>query len=203
MESRIILKQGGYKKLLSYQKSRIVYQVTVLFCNRFLNKRDHTVDQMVQAARSSKQNIVEGCMASATSRETEFRLIAVARSRLEELLEDYHDYLRTHDSPVWHKASTEAVYMRKIGRGMPKSETTIMELARTRKASVVCNMAICLIHQTDYLLERQLQHLENRLLHQGSPAGTDVSGTPPGQMIQVAAQDGADCFLSQSTVGNL
>ena len=167
MQSKIILKHGGYKRLLSYEKSRIVYQVTVIFCNRFLNCRDRTVDQMVQAARSGKQNIVEGCMASGTSKETEIKLIGVARASLEELLEDYYDYLRTHDSHIWPKDSAEAVHMRKIGRELPNSEQAILELVRTRKAPVVCNMAICLIHQANYLLDQQLRHLEGKFLHQG------------------------------------
>ena len=167
MKQKIILEHGGYKQLLSYQKSRVIHQVTVIFCNRFLNSRDRTVDQMVQAARSGKQNIVEGCMASGTSREMEIKLVGVARSSLEELLEDYHDYLRIHNSRIWLKDSAEAVHMRKIGRELPKSENAILELVRTRKAPVVCNMAICLIHQANYLLDQQLRHLESRFVHQG------------------------------------
>ncbi len=166
MKTNIILNHDGYKKLLSYQKSLIVYQITVIFCNRFLNYRDRTVDQMIQAARSGKQNIIEGCMATGISRETGIQRIGAARSSLEELLEDFHDYLRTHRSWVWANDSPEAVHMRKIGRGLPKSETAILELVRTRKAPVICNMSICLIHQTNYLLDQQLRHLEGKSLSQ-------------------------------------
>lgn len=97
--SGFIPPHGGYEDLLSFRKARIVYDGTVHFCNRFLDKRDRTVDQMIQAARSGKQNILEGCMASGTSKETEIKLINVARGSLEELLEDYRDFLRTRRHP--------------------------------------------------------------------------------------------------------
>ena len=166
MEANILLKHDGFKKLLSYQKSLIVYQITVIFCNRFLNCRDRTVDQMIQAARSGKQNIIEGSMATGISRESEIQRIGAARSSLEELLEDFYDYLRTHRSRIWANDSLEAVHMRKMGRGLPKSETAILELVRTRKAPVICNMSICLIHQTNYLLDQQLRHLDGKFLSQ-------------------------------------
>ncbi len=98
MANGFIPPHGGYQDLLSYQKSVIVYDVTVKFCSRFLGKFDRTVDQMVQAARSGKQNIIEGSMASGTSKQTEIKLTNVARASLEELLEDYRDYLRTNDA---------------------------------------------------------------------------------------------------------
>ncbi len=167
MASKIILQNGRYKKLLSYQKSRIVYKVTVIFCNRFLNYRDRTVDQMIQAARSGMQNIVEASMASATSIEMEIKLTNVARASLEELLEDYRDYLRTHGSRLWPETSVEAIYMRKTGRNLRQMEPIILELARTRKAPEICNMAICLIHQANFLLDRQIRHHESGFLKTG------------------------------------
>jgi len=85
---------GGYEGLLSFQKARIIYDGTVCFCKRFVDKRSRTHDQMVQAARSGKQNILEGSQASGTSKETELKLTGVARASLQELLEDYHDFLR-------------------------------------------------------------------------------------------------------------
>src|SRR5271166_4747478 len=91
---KFIPPHGGYEDLLSFQKARIVYDATVKFCERFVNPRDRTYDQMVQAARSGKQNILEGSQASGTSKETEIKLVNVARASLEELLEDYRDYLR-------------------------------------------------------------------------------------------------------------
>ena len=100
-ETGFIPSHGNYTELLSYKKSLIVYSGTVLFCERFLNKRDRTVDQMVQAARSGKQNIIEGSMASATSKETEIKLTNVARASQEELLEDYKDYIRNNRGVIW------------------------------------------------------------------------------------------------------
>ena len=94
MRDGFIPKHGGYKNLLSYRKAEIVYDATVCFCDRFIDKRSRTHDQMIQAARSGKQNIIEGSMASATSKETEIKLTNVARASLEELLADYRDYLR-------------------------------------------------------------------------------------------------------------
>jgi len=106
---------GGYEDLLSFQKARIVYDGTVRFCERFLAKRDRTVDQMVQAARSGKQNILEGSQASGTSKEAEIKLVNVARASLEELLEDYRDFLRVRGEPAWEKNSREALFVRRLG----------------------------------------------------------------------------------------
>src|ERR1039457_5854790 len=104
-----------YENLRSFQMARIVYDGTVRFCERFLKKSDRTYDQMVQAARSGKQNILEGCQASGTSKETEIKLINVARASLEELLEDYRDFLRVRDAALWKKNSKEALFARKLG----------------------------------------------------------------------------------------
>src|SRR5882724_7347206 len=106
---------GHYQELLSYQKAEIVYDLTYRFCQRFLKKGDRTVDQMVQAARSGKQNIAEGTKASGTSKETEIKLLNVARASLEEVLVDYEDFLRVRDIPQWTKDSKEAAYVRKLG----------------------------------------------------------------------------------------
>src|SRR5580704_12404767 len=94
---------GGYRKLLSYQKAQIVYDGTVRFCERLLQKRDRTYDQMIQAARSGKQNIIEGSQASGTSKEAEIKLTNVARASLEELLEDYRDFLRVRGIKEWKR----------------------------------------------------------------------------------------------------
>lgn len=94
---------GGYRSLYSYQKAVIIYDGTVYFTGRFFHKYDRTVGQMVQAARSGKQNIAEASMASATSKETEIKLTNVALASLEELLIDYEDFLRTRKLPVWEK----------------------------------------------------------------------------------------------------
>lgn len=108
MPAGFIPPHGGYKKLLSYRKAEIVYDATVHFCDRFIGKGDRTRDQMIQAARSCKQNIIEGSMASGTSKETEIKLTNVARASLEELLEDYRDFLRVRGLRLWEKESREA-----------------------------------------------------------------------------------------------
>src|SRR5215831_6542335 len=107
---------GHYQKLLSYQKAEVVYDLTFRFCERFLHRGDRTIDQMIQAARSGKQNIVEGSKASGTSKETEIKLTNVARASLEELLVDYQDYLRVRDLKRWEKDSRESLFVRKLGR---------------------------------------------------------------------------------------
>jgi four helix bundle suffix protein len=158
---------GQYRKLLSYQKAEVVYDLTVRFCARFLNKRDRTVDQMVQAARSGKQNIAEGSQASATSAETEIKLTSVARASLEDLLKDYEDFLRVRNLRLWPKESREARFIRSYSRRALSFES-YREFCETRSAEVVANIALCLIHQTNYLLDRQIRHLEGRFLEQGS-----------------------------------
>jgi four helix bundle protein len=117
-----IPKHGGYRGLLSYQKAEIVYDMTVIFCRRFLEKRDRTVDQMIQAARSGKQSIAEGSQASGTSTETEIKLISVARASLEELLIDFQDYLRVKGMTMWSKNSAEVRFVRDMGRRNESAE---------------------------------------------------------------------------------
>jgi len=164
---RIITPHGNYKELLSFRKAEIIYDVTVQFCRKNFSPRDRTIDQMVQAARSGKQNIAEGCMASGTSKEMEIKLVNVARASLEELLLDYHDFLRTRDQPVWKKDSKAALYVRKLGRSANESYKTYREFIDTRPAEVIANIAICLIHQANYLLDRQLTALEKQFLKEG------------------------------------
>ncbi|MDL2241716.1 four helix bundle suffix domain-containing protein [Bacteroidales bacterium OttesenSCG-928-L03] len=166
-EAAFIPPHGNYKRLFSYRKSVIVYDATVLFCDRFLKKFDRTIDQMVQAARSGKQNIIEGSMASATSKETEIKLTNVARASLEELLEDYQDYLRSHNLRLWPKESKEALYVRNLGRKRDESFDTYRHILETRPDEVCANIAICLIHQCNYLLNRQIRRLEQDFIKQG------------------------------------
>ena len=167
MTERFIPPHGGYEKLLSYQKAKIVYDGTVRFCARFLEKRDRTVDQMVQAARSGKQNIIEGSLASGTSKETEIKLMNVARASLEELLEDYRDYLRVRGARLWEKDSREALFVRKLGASRNTSSETYRTYVETRPAEIVANILICLIHQTNYLLDQQLRQLEKAFVQEG------------------------------------
>jgi hypothetical protein len=116
MSEGFIPPHGGYQNLLSYRKAEIVYDATVYFCERYIDRFSRTRDQMVQGARSGKQNIIEGSLASGTSKETEIKLTNVARASLEELLADYRDFLRTGGLRLWDKGSKEAVFVRKLGR---------------------------------------------------------------------------------------
>lgn len=167
MAERFIPPHGSYEDLLSFQKARIVFDATVRFCERFLNRRDRTVDQMIQAARSGKQNIVEGSQVSGTSKETELKLLNVARASLEELLEDYRDFLRVRGAPLWEKNSREALFVRKLGAHKDSSYSTYATYLETRPAEVVANILVCLIHQTNYLLDKQLRQLEKAFVEEG------------------------------------
>lgn len=158
---------GHYQELLSYQKAEVVYDITFRFCERFLKRGDSTIDQMVQAARSGKQNIVEGSKASGTSKEMEIKLTNVARASLEELLMDYQDFLRVRDLAIWEKDSEEALYVRKLGMRKPMTFEVFREFCETRSADVVANIAICLIHQTNYLLDQQVRRLEQDFIKEG------------------------------------
>ncbi len=158
---------GNYRALISYQKSEIVFDITYRFCNRFLKKGDRTIDQMIQAARSGKQNIAEGCMASGTSKETEIKLTNVARASLAELLLDYEDYLRVRDLVKWDKNSKEALYVRKLSKQEGTTFEHFREVCETRPPQVIANVAICLIHQTNYLLDHQIATLEQEFLNEG------------------------------------
>ncbi len=163
----IIPPRGDYKTLLSYQKSEVVYELTFRFCQKFLKKGDRTVDQMVQAARSGKQNIIEGSKAATTSKEMEIKLTNVARASQEELLEDYRDFLRVRDMPIWDKDCREALYVRDLSKTTPLTFDVFREFVETRPAEVVANIAICLIHQTNYLLDQQMRRLEKDFLKDG------------------------------------
>ena len=167
MPQNFIPPHGGYEDLLSFQKARIVYDGTVKFCERFLPKRDRTVDQMVQAARSGKQNILEGSQVSGTSKEAEIKLVGVARASLEELLEDYDDFLRVRKAPLWDENSKEARFVRHLGKHENRSYEAYRTYIETRPPEVVANILICLIHQTNYLLDQQLRQLEKAFLKEG------------------------------------
>ena len=191
-EHGFIPENKNYKLLLSYQKSVIIYDCTVYFCDRFFKKFDRTIDQMVQAARSGKQNIVEGSMAAKTSAETEIKLTSVGRSSLEELLEDYHDFLRVKNLTLWEKESEKASYVRKLSSGkikppeidengnnipaLPPSDVSdsfsrihqaFVYFIKNRPSDVCANIMICLINQCNYLLDKQIRNLEDEFVKQG------------------------------------
>ena len=159
--------KGSYAKLLSYKKSVIVYDATFRFCKRFLDRGDRTIDQMVQAARSGKQNIIEGAKAGKASAETELKLTNVARASLEELLEDYYDYIRVRDLKLWGKDSEEALYIRKLGTTANESYETYRQFMDTRSGEVCANIIICLVHQCNYLLDQQIRRLEEDFTEAG------------------------------------
>ncbi len=163
----IIPPRGDYQTLLSFQKAEVVYDITFRFAHRFLDKGDRTIDQMIQSARSGKQNILEGSKAALTSKETEIKLTNVGRASLEELLRDYHDFLRVRDFPLWDKDSTEARYVRRLGCRTPQTYELYREFVETRPPEVIANIVICLIHQANYLIDQQLRHLETAFLEQG------------------------------------
>lgn len=167
MSKGFIPPHGGYQDLLAFKKARIVYDATVFFCDRYIDVRSRTHDQMVQAARSGKQNILEGSQASGTSRETEIKLTNVARASLEELLEDYRDYLRTNRHELWDKNSKQALYVRKLGRDENATFETYRTYFETRPPEVIANIIICLIHQTNYLLDQQIRRQEQDFLKNG------------------------------------
>lgn len=158
---------GNYHELISYQKAEVVYDLTFRFCRSFLNKSDRTVDQMIQAARSGKQNIVEGSQASGGSKEMEIKLTSVARVSLEELLVDYKDFLRVRDLRLWDKDSKEALFVRKLGQQPNGTYESYRKYVEGRSAEVVANIAICLIHQANYLLDQQIQSLEQAFVKEG------------------------------------
>lgn len=162
----LIVPHGGYQKLKSYQASEIVYDATVVFCNRFINLRSRTHDQMVQAARSGKQNIAEGCMASGTSKKFELKLIGVARASLEELLLDYCDFLRQRGLGRWGKDHTKSQKVRRLAFQENRSYGTYRTYVES-SPEVAANTLICLIHQTNYLLDQQLRQLERQFLKEG------------------------------------
>jgi restriction system protein len=164
---KLIPPHGGYRDLQSYQMAEIVYDATVVFCDRFISRRSRTHDQMVQAARSGKQNIAEGCMASGTSKKTELKLIGVARASLEELLLDFQDYLRQKGLAIWGKDHQEARKVRGLCYRKNRSYLTYRPYVEDSSPEIAANTMICLIHQTNYLLDQQLRVLEKDFLKEG------------------------------------
>lgn len=163
----IIPPHGGYRELQSYRMAELVYDATVAFCDRFINLRSRTHDQMVQAARSGKQNIAEGSMASGTSKKTELKLVGVARASLEELLLDIEDFLRQRGFPLWGKAHPKSREIRNLAYVPNRSYATYKPYLETTNAEIAANTLACLIHQSNYLLDQQLRALDKAFLEQG------------------------------------
>jgi restriction system protein len=164
---QLIPPHGGYRELQSYRMAEIVYDATVAFCDRFIERRSRTHDQMVQAARSGKQNIAEGSMASGTSKKTELKLVGVARASLEELLLDFHDYLRQRGLALWGKEHPKAKEVRALCYQKNRSYLTYKAYLEASPPETAANTMICVIHQTNYLLDQQLRALEKEFLKEG------------------------------------
>ncbi len=173
---------GGYRSTASFQAATLIYDATYWFCERFLDPRSRTVDQMVQAARSGRQNIAEGSRASATSSQTELRLVNVARASLEELLLDYEDYLRHRRLPQWTPDSPEASAVRAVPARLRKDQSDpsnppdlpdherhahYAHWLDHKDPAVRANALICLINQANYLLDRQIAALETAFVEGG------------------------------------
>jgi restriction system protein len=161
---RLIPKHGGYEKLRGYHAAQGVYHATQVFCDRFIEKRSRTHDQMVQAARSGARNLSEGSVASGTSKKTELKLTNVARASLEELMGDYKDFLRNRYLPVWDKDVPQALEMR---RRLRSDRFDVAEFVRQAPPEVAANALLCLINQASYLIRRQLNRLEQDFLEHG------------------------------------
>lgn len=173
---------GGYRKTASFQTTTIIYDATYWFCEKFMDPRSRTVDQMVQAARSGRQNIAEGSRAAATSSQTELCLVNVARASLEELLLDYEDYLRHRRLPLWPVDGPEASAVRAVPRSWKRDQadqTDLTDLSDEERWALYshwlvhenpatrANAIICLIHQANYLLDRQILALETAFVEDG------------------------------------
>jgi len=158
---------GGYRNLITYQKAEIIYDGTVYFCGRFFHKYDRTIDQMVQAARSGKQNIAEASMASGTSKETEIKLTNVARASIEELLIDYEDFLRTKKLAIWDKDHRLVNRLREINKTPDANYATFSIAIENESPEICANTMITLIRITSYLLFQQIKSLEKAFIIQG------------------------------------
>ena len=157
---------GHYRNLRVYQVTEIIYDITYYFTQHYLDKGDRTVDQMIQAARSGKQNISEGNQAAATSSETEIKLTNVAKASLEELLNDYEDYLRVRTLPQWDTSHPRYEKMRQYARsGQIKKDyaTTIQRM----NDEEIANLCITLIHQATYMLHKLLDTMQTRFVTEG------------------------------------
>lgn len=158
--------RGNYRSLIVFQKAECIYDVTYYFAHTYLEKNDRTIDQMIQSARSGKQNIAEGSAASTTSRETELKLMNVAKASLQELLIDYEDYLRVRGLEQWTPNDERTHQTRTVLRNHNDS-AYYREAVKTRSPGTIANIAITMIHQTDALLVRLIETLKQQFLQQG------------------------------------
>ncbi|SDM11422.1 four helix bundle suffix domain-containing protein [Daejeonella rubra] len=162
-----IPKHGGYRNLITYQKSEIIYDGTIYFTKRFFTRYDRTIDQMVQAARSGKQNIVEASMASGTSKEMEIKLTNVARASLEELRIDYEDFLRSNKYEIWNKEHKYVARLRELNKIPNPNYETFKKGIENESPEICANVMIGLIRLVSYLLYNQIKSLEQSFLKEG------------------------------------
>lgn len=167
MNHGFIPPNSGYKKLKSYQKSVVIYDATIYFCHRFYKNNRRQTDQMEQAARSGKQNIAEGSMASATSKQTEIHLTNVARASLGELKEDYEDFLRINKLPIWDRNHPTAARITELSRRSEETYETYRACIENESPETSANTIRHLILQASLMLNRQIQSLEQEFLRHG------------------------------------
>lgn len=166
MDSETLIKRyGDHHNLICYRKAELIYDITYHFAHTAFDKKDRTIDQMIQAARSGKQNIAEGNADMSTSIEMGIKLINVAKASLRELLADYEDYLRVNKYEQWAEESDKHIAMRRIG--VEGDNQRILNIAISRPLETIANMAIILIKQEDYLLHKLLTSLSERFLKEG------------------------------------
>ncbi len=164
--SDFLPQRGNYRNLIAFQKAECIFDITVLFTRKYLIKGDRTVDQMVQAARSGKQNIAEGCAASTTSRETEIKLLNVAKASLQELLLDYEDFIRLNNLSLWQVGNPRLELLRTLCTKNNDS-AYYREIFIKCNGEMVCNLAITLIHQTDVFLRKLIDRAKTDFLKSG------------------------------------
>lgn len=167
VEPRVIPPHDGYRNLKSYQMAAIIHDATVVFANRFVDRFSRTRDQMVQAARSGKQNIAEGSQVSGTSKASEIKLVGVARASLEELLVDTQDYLRQHALVLWGKDDPKAKAVRGLAYRTDRSYETYKIYFDNASPETAANALVCLVHQANYLLDQQLRALVQEVVEKG------------------------------------
>ena len=156
----------NYKELLFFRKSVALSDVTFAFCERYLTKGDRTIDQMVQAARSGKQNIIEGSEAAPTSSETEIKLLNVARASLKELQADYEDYLRARKMTMWDEKHARYEGLRKFCRETNESEAYMAQIEKMNDEEIA-NMAITMCHQVDVMMTKYIGVKEREFVENG------------------------------------
>ena len=166
MPQTFLRQKGNYRDLIAFQKTECIYDITYYFTNKYLKVNDRTIDQMIQAARSGRQNIAEGCQAGTTSTESEIKLLNVAKASLHELLLDYEDYLRVRGLELWDINSEKAVRTRSVCSRHNDSEYYRAAI-RERTDETICNIAITLIHQADYLIRKYINQVQADFLKNG------------------------------------